>query len=70
MEKVLLISLQEKKETPVSGLRQKAENGGFLSEGQEQTLDPSLIDFVGTAKEARRKQIKPKHWILRNKKEE
>ena len=58
VKKIFLIdTTQEKKETLVSSLRQKAENGGFLSKGQEQTLDPSFMDSVETSKEARRKQI-------------
>jgi len=56
MKKIFMISLQEK-ETPLSRLRQKAENCGFLSKGQEQTLDSRLMDRVGIAKESRKRQV-------------
>jgi len=70
MDKVFMIGLQEKNETPVSRLRQKAENGGFLSKGQEQTLDSSLMDRVGIAKESRKRQVGAESLATTKQKEE
>jgi hypothetical protein len=70
MNQVFMISLQEKKGTPVSRLRPKAENGGFLSKGQEQTLEPSLMDRVGTAKGSRKKQVEAEPLATTKQKEE
>jgi len=65
-----MVSLQGKKGTPISRLRQKAENGGFLSKGQEQTLDSSLMDRVGIAKESRKKRVEAESLAITKQKEE
>jgi hypothetical protein len=70
MEKIFMVNLQGKNETPVSRLRQKAENGGFLSKGQEQTLDSSLMDRIGTAKKSRKKQVEAESLTTTKQKEE
>ena len=70
MEEVFMICLQKKNETPVSRLRQKAENGGFLSKGQEQTLEPSLMDRVGIAKGSRKWQVEAESLATTKQKEE
>jgi len=52
-----MISLHRKQKASSSSLRQKAENGGFLSKRQKRTMNPDLLDSVKVAKETGRKTI-------------